>query len=176
MLLSCLDIVIIDARTARTRIHCHRYEHVRGNGRGPSCYAGRHVSGNRVHHTTPYSHKLIVSLYSSQIWTEDRHTLTCQDDPYCIEFSSFKPTNEKYPGTTVDEVTHTPDFWDDIHADLDGPPPQRWAWMHHELSAIPENERGTIPAWKLFTTTYVSDSACSGRRGRAWAVVRDEGY
>jgi len=97
-----------------------------------------------------------VRFHSSQIWTEDRHTLTCQDDPYCVEFSSFKPTNEKYPGTAIDESTHLPDFWNDIYSDPQGPPPQRWAWLNHELSRIPEEERGTIPAYKLFTATYVS--------------------
>jgi hypothetical protein len=80
--------------------------------------------------------------------------LTCQDDPYCSDYTTFKPTNEKYPGTGVDEKTHLPDFWDDIRSDP-GDTPQRWAWLNHELSAIPEEERGTIPTWKLFTTTYV---------------------
>ena len=93
--------------------------------------------------------------HSSQIWTEDKHTLTCQDDPYCADFTTFKPTNEKYPGTDVDEKTHLPDFWDDIRSDPRDKP-QRWAWLNHDLSAIPEDERGTIPTWKLFTTTYVS--------------------
>lgn len=82
--------------------------------------------------------------------------MACQDDPRCLLFSTFKPTNEKYPGTGIDEKTHKPDFWDDIYADPNGEPPQRWAWLNHELSAIPEEERGTIPGWKLFTTTYVS--------------------
>lgn len=106
----------------------------------------------------------VISIQnSSHIWTEDRHTLTCQDDPRCLEFSSFKPTNEKYPGTGVDSETHIPDFWSDIYSDPNGPPQQRWAWLHHELSAIPQEERGTIPQWKLFTTTYVSSSLQSVR-------------
>jgi hypothetical protein len=91
----------------------------------------------------------------SLIWTEDKHTLTCQDDPRCALFSEFKPTNEKYPGTDI-RADHTSTFWDDIPEDADKRPAQRWAWAGHELNALPKKERGTIPVWKLFTTTYVS--------------------
>lgn len=91
----------------------------------------------------------------SLIWTEDKHTLTCQDDPRCALFSEFKPTNEKYPGTDV-RPDHTSSIWDDIPEDADKRPAQRWAWTWPELDALPKEERGTIPVWKLFTTTYVS--------------------
>ncbi|KAI5452662.1 hypothetical protein NCC49_000411 [Naganishia albida] len=89
----------------------------------------------------------------SLIWTEDKNTLTCQDDPRCSLFSEFQATNEKYPGTEVRE-DHTSPVWDEIPEDADKRPPQRWAWTWPELNALPEEERGTIPLWKLFTTTY----------------------
>jgi hypothetical protein len=94
----------------------------------------------------------------SLIWTEDVHTLTCQDDPRCALYSEFKATNEKYPGTDV-RADHTSSFWDEIPEDSERKPAQRWAWTWPELHGLPSEERGTIPVWKLFTTTYVSISS-----------------
>lgn len=91
----------------------------------------------------------------SLIWTEDAQTLTCQDDPRCALFDEFQATNERYPGTEVRE-NHTSPVWDEIPEDADKRPAQRWAWTWPELNALPVEERGTIPLWKLFTTTYVS--------------------
>lgn len=110
----------------------------------------------------------------SLIWTEDAQTLTCQDDPRCALFEEFQATNERYPGTEV-RVDHTSPVWDEIPEDADKRPAQRWAWTWPELNALPVEERGTIPLWKLFTTTYVSRmlvSVCDGEL-TAWVVGRE---
>lgn len=80
--------------------------------------------------------------------------MTCHVDPRCIEWSEVRAYDEVDPELELDSDGRP--VWEDGVPQVNGKSPRhKWWWSRAELDAIPVEERGIIPRWKLFTTTYV---------------------
>lgn len=84
------------------------------------------------------------------IWAEDARVMTCINDPRCI--TNMKPSIETYDI----ELYRGEPMWGHFSDENRDMPRSKWVWTKEELDAIPEEERGVIPLYKLFTATWVS--------------------
>ena len=99
-------------------------------------------------------------LTSNMIWMQDLRALSCQADPRCI--ADFRPTRITYPNAPESIMHNNRTRW------LDEEHPEnnigyKWIWTQSEIDAIPADEKGEIPLWKIFVSTFVNtNSRCLG--------------
>lgn len=91
-------------------------------------------------------------VFRTRIWTNDVHQLTCEHDPRCR--LDMSPTQDAYPGLEL--FDHEPMWQPALGAPEGDKPYQRWLWSQTSLDTLKEDEKGTIPIWKMFSATVVS--------------------
>lgn len=99
------------------------------------------------------------------VWLQDIDAMSCQLDPYCV--LDMTPTLERYTDLERSIRNDTFPTWKSVHPERKS---SKWIWSQSELDAIPVQERGTIPLYKIFIP-----SAPGARPGDGGFAIPDSG-